>query len=481
MLSKKLVELLETFDRQELARFRKYLCSALFNENEDLIKLFDLVAPHLHPGSENGNAVSEQLSKQKVWKKMFPSQPYNDALLRRLCSDLTRHAYGFLTLSEYRSDPAREQNDLMKILVDRKLDKHFHGAARKLETVQIHSEKRDGEYHYHKYLSHYLAHLHREQTGLKVDTFEDLELADMHLDCFYFGRKLKHYCDALDYRNTLSIEADIKLFPDMLGYLEGGEVLDEPSVQAYYLVARMLLDPQSERYFQQLKKLLAERGAAFTRKELDTLYIYLKNYCINTKINNGFSEYFHELFDIFRTLLQQEVLFQNGRLDPQDYKNIITVGLQIGEFDWVEDFIQRQTSRLPADNQENALNYNLAKVYFHQEQYERVIEQLREVEYRNLTYALGSKLMLLKTYFELDEYLALDSLIDSFRIYLRRNRMISRDVKRQYLNVLRFVKKLSNVDPYDKQALSRIKQQVIDCKALAAKKWLLEKVEERER
>ena len=76
-----------------------------------------------------------------------------------------------------------------------------------------------------------------------------------------------------------------------------------------------------------------------------------------------------------------------------------------------------------------------------------MIEQLQEVEYKNHVYALGGKLTLLKTYYELKEYIALDSLTDSFRIYIRRNKIISREVKQQYLNVLRFVKKLSSTIP----------------------------------
>ena len=107
-----------------------------------------------------------------------------------------------------------------------------------------------------------------------------------------------------------------------------------------------------------------------------------------------------------------------------------------------------------------------------------MIEQLREVEYQNLVYALGAKLMLLKTYYELKEFLALDSLIDSFRIYLRRNKLISADVKQQYLNVLRFVRKLSSVPPYNRNAINRIREQIDRCKALADKKWILEKLEE---
>ena len=87
-----------------------------------------------------------------------------------------------------------------------------------------------------------------------------------------------------------------------------------------------------------------------------------------------------------------------------------------------------------------------------------MIEQLREVEYKNLTYSLGGKLMLLKTYYELEELNPLSSLLDSYSIYLRRNKLISRELKQQYLNVLRFTRKLASIAPYDKKGIQRSNQ-----------------------
>ena len=133
---------------------------------------------------------------------------------------------------------------------------------------------------------------------------------------------------------------------------------------------------------------------------------------------------------------------------------------------------------MPAPNQENALTYNLAKVYFAQKKYVKVIEQLREVAYSTHIYALGGKQILLKTYYETDEFLPLDSLIHSFRAYLRRNRVISKDVREQYLNFLRFLKRLSYIDPYKKDKLEKIRSDIQECSAVAQKSWLLEKVSE---
>ncbi|HFC00061.1 MAG TPA: hypothetical protein ENJ53_04570 [Phaeodactylibacter sp.] len=93
---------------------------------------------------------------------------------------------------------------------------------------------------------------------------------------------------------------------------------------------------------------------------------------------------------------------------------------------------------------------------------------------------MGGRLMLLKTYYELKEFDALESLLDSYRIYLIRNKLISKKVRQQLMNGIRFTRKLASLAPYDKAGLQKVKNQIDSCKALAAKKWLLEKVAELE-
>jgi hypothetical protein len=100
------------------------------------------------------------------------------------------------------------------------------------------------------------------------------------------------------------------------------------------------------------------------------------------------------------------------------------------------------------------------------------------VEYSDVVYALSAKLILVRTYYESDEFNALDSLVDSFRIYLRRNKLISKSVKNQYLQFLRFVRKLISLRPGDTEELASLCTQIAGCEPLMSKKWLLEKVEE---
>ena len=480
MISPKLISLLENFSRNERNTFYKFIQSPFHNENNDLVKLYEIIdreIQHIGWGKNNNS----RLSKEIVWKKIKGTTPYVDEPMRRMSSDLSKKIYSFLAYQKFKENPLNELVYLLPKINHPKLDKHFSGILRQAKHLKEKSTLKNAEHHFSNYKIESQKYLNAENLNSKLSSFENLEQADYHLDAFYIFNKLKNYCDLLAYKNVTASQPSILLFPNFLESIKKSPFIHEPCVKTYLLIVSMLLHPNDDSHFFKAKNVLKETHNCFTKKELNTIYIYLKNYCIDTKINNGKSEYFHELFDIFKTLLDKEINLTNGLIGPQDYKNIITVGLHIKEFDWTENFIQYYTQRLPKENQDNDLNYNLAKVYFHKEEYEKVIEQLRSVEYKNLSYALGGKMMLLKTYYELEEVSPLSSLLDSYSIYLRRNKLISRELKQQYLNVLRFTRKLSSLAPYDQAGLQKLKTQINNCKALAAKKWLLEKVEELEK
>ncbi len=474
MLSNKLISLLKTFSKYDLNRFRKYLSSPFYNDNVDLINLFELLNKYLR--LNEGSQKEKLIEKKIIWSKLFPKKAYRDVKLRRLCSDMIKLAFSFLAHKVYKNKPQKELLHLLHALNDPSLTKQFESVLKQTELLQQKSTVRDSDYHYFQFVIEQNRYRYEEQT--RGSSLAGLEQSDFQLDCFYFSKKLRNLCDALSYKHFLSSTLELKSIPGFLKHLEENGFTDIPAIKVYYLVAKMLIATEGEVYFFQLKEFIYKYDFYFSKAELNTLFIHLKNYCILKKINNGRQEFQYELFSIYKISLEKKIIINGNILDLHHYKNIITIGLLVQEYAWVENFIQKYTNSLPKEHRENAYTYNFAKVYFSQKKYTKVIEQLREVKYKNHIYALGGKLILLKTYYELKEYQALDSLIDSFRIYVRRNKLISRDVKQQYLNMLRFVKKLSSIIAGDKKALDKVKIQIDKCKALAGKKWILEKVEE---
>jgi hypothetical protein len=287
---------------------------------------------------------------------------------------------------------------------------------------------------------------------------------------------MKMYVAGLSYRNIRSAERQPDMPPGFWEYASEERFQSAPMLQIYRRVALCLEHREEDAHFQALLDDLERWGDAMAQEDLRACYHIAQNYCA-LKINEGKTDYYREVFQVYNKMIDRAVLLEDGQLAEGFFKNIITAGLRMQAFDWVERFIREYSDYLPVPIRENARSYNLANLYSHQRQYGKVIALLATVEYSDVTYALGAKLILLRTYYETDEYLALDSLIQSFRVYLRRNKLISKSVLREYGNFLNVLKKLSAMQGASRQDIDRFRQKVLNNRALVSKKWLLEKID----
>jgi len=475
MLSPKLLSLLRPLNGHQWNRLVRFVASPYFNENEWLGRLLDLLKVEIRE-----TPFDKRLSKQYVWEHLFPHEPYNDLQLRRLCSDLIQLTYAFLSVEARSELPLAQGNDLLNTLAEKRAwKKHFAGMARKQEKHLVAGPAGQPGFWREAFGYHRLKHRFEESTQPKEVSLDNLVLSDAYLDHYFLLEKLRNYADSLGYRSFYAKTVRLH-FPDALAaFVAEHEALQQPLIRAYWLVIQMLSEEaEGDRYFEQLKTLIRDHLDQFPQKDLRSLYVHLYNYLVILKINPGESSGYTKLFQLYQFALEGEILFVGGKLQYQTYKNIISTALHVKAFDWTKQFIQDYTDRIPLAHQTNALTYNLAKLHFHQGEYEKVIEQLRRVEYEDVVYALGSRLMLLKTYYELDELLSLDSLLDSFRIYLRRNRNLSRDTRQQYQNLIRFVRRLSTLPPGKSKKLNALEAEVRQCSALASKDWLMAKIAE---
>ena len=214
------------------------------------------------------------------------------------------------------------------------------------------------------------------------------------------------------------------------------------------------------------------------QKEAVELYDSALHYCTG-KLNKGIRLFLQEYFDLFENAIEKDIFLEKGELAPWRFNNIIGVALRLGKLDWAENFINKYKSYLPPDNQENTYTFNLARVYFYQNKFEKVLALQRNLEYEDIGYNLISKSMLVLTYYELDEQDALDSFTESFRVFLNRHKNLPQQRRRSYLNLLKYVRRLTRLTPGDKEGVGRLRDEITREKATTVNhEWLLEKLDE---
>ena len=98
------------------------------------------------------------------------------------------------------------------------------------------------------------------------------------------------------------------------------------------------------------------------------------------------------------------------------------------------------------------------------------MSHLSQLNFSDLFYHMGSRTVLIKTYYESEEIESLLSLLASFSNFLRRNKKIAPGLKKTYLN---FCNLLFNILKNNPKKRDRIKEEIQSTQPLAERSWLL--------
>ena len=470
MKTTKLTEYLQVLSVYELNRFRKYIYSPLYNEDEKLRIFTDLLLPF------SKTQTLHLLDDKEVWKKVFGSAKYNHPKLVRLFSDMVKKIEHFLIVDRFQQQKSLQFSWQLEIMNERKLNKHVPElmnlafSKHQLETTH------DSGFYYTGFLLQQQKNLFLENKELR-SAEKNLEEVIESLDTYYFIEKLKYCAAMLHYKNFLTLKGEVPLLNEILKHLEVTEASNVPAIEIYRCIILSYTVEDSGVYFLKLKELIVAHQHLFLLEEVKNMYVFAMNYCIN-QINFGKSEYLKEILFLYKQALENDVLLDEGQLSQWDYKNIVTTALRVKDFKWAQSFIQQYKTKLPKEDRKNAFTFNMARYYFAMKNYDEVLHLLQQVEYSDIFYQLDAKTTLLKTYFELGEWQPLYSLKDSFRVLLQRKRLITPQQKSNYLNLLNFAIRIFRVDVKDKRGLSKLKQEIISANNVADKSWLLEKISE---
>ena len=171
-------------------------------------------------------------------------------------------------------------------------------------------------------------------------------------------------------------------------------------------------------------------------------------------------------------MIERKVVIKNDQLSQFDFKNIVTVALRVEEFEWTEDFITSYQSFLPNEHTDNAIAYNRARLYFSQKNYKKSRRELLSVEFTDIFYSLDSRSLLLKTYYEMEDFESAADLIKAFKIYLKRDKKISEYQNATYTGFLTIANKLIRYKQGYKENKDNIAKLLEESAQIADSSWL---------
>ena len=399
--------------------------------------------------------------------------------------------YGFRLLEQFLiQEEFAEKKGLSKVFLLQRLRKqaqyeHYERTLRRVETDLEATLLKDSNFYHLQFISAteadaYYAQRSLHQKDLRIQAKQD------NLDYFYLSQKLRDACEMLVRSNIIKVEYSTGLLEAIVHEISVNEAkyVSIPAITIYYRIYLLLVE-QDVRYYHELLPLLVKHEQQLGKEELHNIYNYLQHYAAQ-ELNRGKSNFLQFYFNIYKLQLEKGLLFENGFLSEWHYKNIVTAGVRLNETAWVRQFIEEYKSKISSAERENAYRFNLASYYYAIKNYDKVLEQLLTVEYKDIRYIQGTKALLLRTYYDLKEETALYSLIDSFRQYIKRDKNLSDSRKQGFSNLLRFTKRafvlktqadFMSKDKFAKD-LQKLKIEIQATAPIFNQTWLLSKVEE---
>lgn len=466
MIKSKFTRLYLKLDKAERAALKKWIQSPLHLKHKEVKRLFEYY--------QTRKKISKlSLNRYRVFEFLYPQQEYDDLKLRHLYSNALKILEEFVRFFCSFYEDVMPDIHQVAYYRHKQLDDFAHSSLQRAQQKLENSPRRNASF----FMQAYLAEAEHFELSFKEQRLKESNLQQItqQLNSFYICSILRYACISRTHQNLRKADYSITLLQAVLLEIESGSFNHIPAIMLYYFSYLALSNPEEDAYFQDLKTLLLESQNELERHEYKEVLLFAINYCIK-RLNSGDEEYVREAFELYKFGVEQYLLLDDGVLSRFAFKNIAALGLRLKEYDWVQDFIETYATLLEEPYRVTQIHYNRARLHFSKGNFDEAMSLLQQVEYDDVFMNMDAKVMLLKMYYQKEEFDLLESLMSSFLMYLQRKTVLSYH-RSNYENIVRLLRKIINLKPYDVKGKAQVRQQIKEARPLTELIWLLEQVD----
>jgi len=495
MLLKKLIEILKTFDKVELKKFRRFISSDYFNTNESVSKLFKLIAA-LYPDFDTND---RRMSPEALFKKIYGTRKYDEKTYRYLLSALYSLVEKYLAISLFENNELELKKNTIDELTGRRL---FSLAGRNLSALESSLDKDiliGGEYIYNKeditLFWHQLYFLSNIQDPILEKRYEwgEVQLFSSFVELSHIYQVLHQvsqsynlplkenivfeYLKNINYKKILEfIESNEN---EGLEVAVNGRLIKALKIYLCFMVT--ILDEKDEAYFNKMNDYVGMYSDMFGRNELQNLHLMLATCCNRKRTAIDDDKYQRINFEIIKRAASLD-LYTSYTAQYMDVNNFIIIfqtALQLNESGWAAEFLRKYGEKISPEYSEDMTSYSFAELFFNKKQFERSLASLSKVKLKLFRLKMPVKVLMLKLYYELNYIEEAYSLIDSFSHFLTSNKKIRKNEVNNHLKFLNFYRELlkAKAASGNSRINKGLKNELLDASLLPHKAWLIEKAE----
>lgn len=462
----KLWQLAEKFPKPFLREATHWVHSPFFNRQEHLIRLWAYI-------TDTSKLANPKPSHEAAFARAFPKEPYDAQKLRLAMSGLYHLLLQFLAYKENQDNQPLQLLQQAQALRRLGLEQQAQQQLQKAQQASEASPFRNVDHFRLQY--EILEEAYHYSSRAKPDTPAYLQELTDNGDIALLSAKLRQACLTLAHQSVYPASYQTGFIDEAIRYIEAKGLLSEPCIELYYYYYYTLKQPDEEAYFRKFRDLLIRESQAFPSREANNLYMLAINYCVR-KVNDGFEPYFEEVMKLYQEGLKAGHLLENGQLSRFTYHNIVATGLRTGAFDWVENFIQEYRNKLERAYRESSYSFCLARLKYARQHYQEALPLLQKANYRDPLLNLAAKTLLIKIYYETEEYSLLQAHLEAMRNYIRRKKVIGYH-RTNYLNITLYARKLMALAPFDKAGAKKLAEAIRQEEVLTEKGWFMGQLE----
>ena len=143
----------------------------------------------------------------------------------------------------------------------------------------------------------------------------------------------------------------------------------------------------------------------------------------------------------------------------------------------MENFIHDYQSFLEEKFRKDIVQFCLARLHYERKEYDAALQICSQADYKDILMNLYSRSLMMKIYYQQQEFDALESYLESFRNYVVRKKVLAYH-KTNYKNIIRITKKLLKTNPYSPKEKDKLRKAIESTNPLTERTWLLEQLDE---
>jgi hypothetical protein len=474
-----LIELLQKLSSRQMKELSEFIQSPFFNKNESVTRLFEYLRVH-HPEFKE-----QDIEKELIHKKVFPSAEYNDSFMRMLIFKLTQLAEDYIAYSDFKSNEYTESmhliNTLLDLNIDQEAQKQINRIEKKLSTEKIQSgEYYKNRYELEKFKDIIYSRSYRPVT-IKDKPDESLLEESNNLSAFFLISALKRYRYLLNKSYTVNINFKLDFLPYIIRFLEGEgkHYLDILSISLLYKQILVLRDYNREDLLDELIDELTNDKLMIEDEERRDGLTVMINICIE-KGYEGKEKYFVSMFNMDKYLVSKNLYnrVKGGYFDNEMFLNIVTIGLRLNEIEWIKDFIEKYYTKLAPDAQLNTYNYCISKLYFKTGDFSSALESIAKVAYSDMHMKINVRITGITIHYELGNIEEVLNQIENFKKYIQNDKLLNAGHKKISSNFVKYAAALCKAKYSTKVNLNELKKNISSADQVSNRLWLINKTEE---